>query len=81
MLTVKIVDLGGNESVFHARHVVASRRMGPDGNVTGVECLDEHYEPIVIRGNRCVTHGRVYVMNDNGKTVANYYLAQDGAEK
>lgn len=77
MLTVKVQDLHGGESVFQARHVVATRHHRRSDNIKHVECFDERYESIAILGNTLITHGMVYVMNDNGKTVAVYYLAQD----
>lgn len=77
MLTVKVEGIHGDDSVFQARHIIAYRRTGRNGNVTSVECLDDRYEAIIIAGNRCITFGTVYVMNDNGKTVAVYYLAQE----
>ena len=77
MLTINIKGLHGDESVFPARHVIACRRNGPGSNVTSVEAFDEKFEAIVVAGNRCVTHGTVFVMNDHGQTVATYYLAQE----
>ena len=76
MLTVKVNDVHGGESVFQARHIIACRKTKSD-NVRSLECFDERYEAIAVMGNDCITHGTVYVMNDNGKTVAVYYLAQE----
>jgi hypothetical protein len=77
MLTVRFQGIYGDESVFLAQHVIACRKDGnKDNNIQNVECFDEKFESIPVNGNKLITHGTIYVMNDNGKTVAVYYLAQ-----
>lgn len=70
MLTVLHKDTVGGESVFQARRVTAGKLDQKSDNIKFVECVDEK------NGNETITHGIVYVMNDNGKTVATYYLNQ-----
>lgn len=71
MLTVKVEGIHGDESVFQARHVIANSHLG---RVRRVECYDERYDLIQVMGQSAVLFGRVFVMNDNGKTVAAYTL-------
>lgn len=75
MLTVN-VRVGETESVFQAKSVVATRGSERSDNVIRVECFDERYEPIAVAGTAAIATGTVFVMNDNGKTVATYYLPQ-----
>lgn len=75
MLTVN-VRIGETESVFPARHVIATRRAERSENVIRVECYDERNEPITVAGNAAIESGIVFVMNDSGKTVATYYMPQ-----
>lgn len=76
MLTVN-ARMGETESVFPARTVIAVRRNRENCNdIERVECYDEHNEPITVAGRSAIEFGIVFVMNDNGKTVATYYLPQ-----
>ena len=76
MLTVLVKDIHGGESVFQAQHVVAYRKEHSD-NLIQVECYNEKAELVIVAGSACIQYGTVFVMNDNGKTVATYYLAQE----
>jgi len=67
--------MGESESVFSAKHIIATRREGSD-NVVRVECYDGRIEPITVAGKDAIEFGIVFVMNENGKTVATYYLPQ-----
>lgn len=72
MFSVKVIHPSGSESVFQARHIIlepASPTLRKR-----VDFYDEHYEPINVGGLNYVEYGTVFVMNDNGKTVANYWL-------
>ena len=71
MMTVKVIDVQGNESVFQARHVVYDVQRTPRACV---ECFDDRHEPIHVAGLPEISAGKVYVMNDAGKTVADYNL-------
>ena len=73
MLTVN-VRMGESELVFQAKTVIAARASARSENVERVECYDERNEPITVAGNNAITVGIVFVMNDNGKTVATYFL-------
>lgn len=73
MLTVN-VQIGTSESVFPALYVVAARRSMRSENYVHVECFDAQYKPIAVVGDNLIKYGTVFVMNDNGKTVATYYL-------
>ena len=75
MLTVN-VRMGESESVFPAKHVIATRANERSDNFARVECYDEHCEPITVAGKAAIESGIVFVMNDHGKTVATYYLPQ-----
>jgi hypothetical protein len=75
MLTVN-VRMGETESVFPAKHVIAARANERSDNFVRVECYDERNEPISVAGKSAIEFGIVFVMNDNGKTVATYYLPQ-----
>lgn len=75
MLTVN-VKMGLTESVFPAKHVIATRASDRSDNTIRVECYDERCEPITVAGKREIEFGIVFVMNDNGRTVATYYLPQ-----
>jgi len=68
--------MGESESVFSAKHVIASRSGPRSENCARVECYDERNEPITVAGRDVIEFGVVYVMNDSGKTVATYYLPQ-----
>jgi hypothetical protein len=73
MLTVN-VRMGETESVFSAKHVIATRKGERSDNYVRVECYDEKYDAITVAGNAAIESGIVFVMNDNGKTVATYFL-------
>ena len=75
MLTVN-VRRGETESVFSARLVIAVRADERSDNFVRVECYDERNEPIYVAGLTAIEFGVVFVMNDNGKTVATYFLPQ-----
>lgn len=75
MLTVN-VRMGESESVFQAKTVIAARASARSENVERVECYDERNEAITVAGKVAIEFGVVFVMNDNGKTVATYFLAQ-----
>lgn len=72
MLTVN-VRMNESESLFTAKTVIAARRKGSD-NCDRVECYDERNEPIAVAGKDAIEFGIVFVMNEQGKTVATYYL-------
>ena len=72
MLTVN-VRMGETESVFQAKTVIADRK---ERNVCRVECYDEHNNAITVAGKEAIEFGMVFVMNDQGNTVATYYLPQ-----
>jgi hypothetical protein len=56
MLTVKHVERGGQETVFEATDIHRS----PEGQLAFGQCA------------RTITTGKVYIMNEAGKTVAVY---------
>lgn len=78
MLTVKQIWQNGNETVYPARSVRydigSDRQAGEPGPTVWIEA------PIGEGQGGETPHqfGTFYVMNDNGKTVASYYL--DGPE-
>jgi len=75
MLTVNVrMGDGRVESVFSAKTVISSRKLETSENVDRVECYDERNEPIMVAGMTTVEYGTVFVMNENGKTVATYHL-------
>lgn len=73
MLSVKSVGIHGDESVFQAAHVI----YGTDEK-TGdhqIECYDADHERLHVGpGTPAIHYGKVYVMNDQGRTVAVYDL-------
>lgn len=72
MLTAKVVHPSGSESVFQARYVIlepASPTLR-----SRLDFYDENYETIIVAGLGYVEYGNVFIMNDNGKTVAVYHL-------
>ena len=75
MLTVN-VRIAETESVFSAKHVIATRSNERSDNFARVECYDERHEPITVAGNAAIVTGIVFVMNEAGKTVATYFLPQ-----
>lgn len=62
MMTLKYIDPDGREDVVS----LASASFDPETKV-----LVGHGTP---DGEHQWTHGRAFLMNDNGKTVATYYL-------
>lgn len=77
MFTVKWGTIHNQELVFQAATVIASPIYGdwkkePD-NGTEIIAL-EFYDINHNKAHEPIRYGRVYVMNDNGKTVANYNL-------
>lgn len=66
MLTVRVNGPNGDQSIFQAWHV--ERQDGPSGAM--VTFYDSNHKTL----RDPVFVGAVYVMNDNGKTVAVYHL-------
>lgn len=72
MFTVKVIDSMGNESVYQAKSVSARpdiKTIETDRNIRSVHLENPDGSEEEFSGDY-----RVFVMNDNGKTVANYYL-------
>jgi hypothetical protein len=71
MLTIRVINPHGSESIFQARHVIVEQ---PPKCRKRVDFFDEHYEAICVAGLPYVEYGLVYVMNESAKTVATYDL-------
>lgn len=82
MLTVKYIDLQGNETVFSAHEVRYDVNTPPDSVGCGTVAhvwFDRPASP----GAAClagVSCGSVFVMNEAGKTVATYRLGDPSAK-
>lgn len=71
MLTVKIVSLNGHEIVREAECVV----LYPSNESNdGTSHLMVFKSLNADQGDEDIIQGHVYVMNENGKTIANYHL-------
>lgn len=71
MLTIRVNGIHGDESIFQAATVIRgsdARKTAPHG--TQIEFYDAKNEP----AHGDVYFGNVYVMNENGKTVASYNM-------
>jgi hypothetical protein len=68
MLSVKLIEPSGHEQIYSVTHVTAVK-----DDLTGTYDVSAWRqngdEPLSFGG-----HGDLYVMNENGKTVANYRL-------
>ena len=71
MLTIRANGIHGDESIFQAAYVIrgsdARKTNGENGQM---EFYDANHE----KAHEEIFFGRVYVMNDAGKTVADYNL-------
>ena len=75
MLTIRHIHLGGEEDIF----AVASFRYAPGTEKVGQQGQSATPQTIWVRDvapgdERPLTGGTVFVMNENGKTVARYDL-------
>jgi hypothetical protein len=74
MFTVKIRGIHGHEVVLGAHSVVLCHNNSEHGKDV-IECYDESHNRIHAGpGSAEIIYGRVWVMNANGKTVADYNL-------
>lgn len=73
MFTVKLVEHSGHEQIHPAKRVWADKARMEDGSVhpndTDVYYSDENDET-----HKFENYGVAYVMNENGQTVAKYFL-------
>lgn len=72
MFTVNVIDSMGNEMIYQAKRVSARpdiKTILTDRNIRSVHLENPDGSEEEFRGDF-----RVFVMNDNGKTVATYYL-------
>lgn len=74
MLTVKVIDGHGNENIWQTRNVFAKTEKSTNSRrLSSVFFQTEDKAEIEIQGE----YALVYVMNENGKTVADYVLGAD----
>lgn len=73
MLTVNHI-CPNNASIIRTCESVSHHYRHPDGDTVG-ECVCLHGVDGPEGNSFWLWDGRVYVMNDNGKTVATYYLS------
>ena len=73
MLTVKIVSLNGHEIVEEADTVVFYPA-SETGTIDTLNIFKDTHKYIPSDSAGEITSGHVYVMNENGKTIANYHL-------
>jgi hypothetical protein len=88
MLTVKYISEFGFERVFSAIEVSTRGREYPEvQSLAGLNILDDGRPNFVVECKRgpmeveTVRDGQVFIMNDNGKTVANYDLRYASAQQ
>lgn len=72
MLTVRVFHPSGSESLFQAAHVILEPRSSKLRS--RLDFYDDKFETINVAGLGYVESGKVFVMNDTGKTVATYDL-------
>lgn len=71
MLTVKVIDGYGNENIYQSRNVFAKTEKSENSRrITAVYFRTEDNSELEIQGE----YALVYVMNENGKTVADYIV-------
>lgn len=70
MLTVKVIDKEGNENLYQTKHVyVGTEKSENTRRQSFLSFQEEGNADIQVSG-----YAIVYVMNENGKTVADYLL-------
>jgi hypothetical protein len=72
MLTLRIIDSLGGENIYQAKKLNVSpdiTKLDTDRNIRNLYFETPDGDDVQLSGDY-----RVYVMNDSGKTVANYYL-------
>lgn len=77
MLTVKHVTGRGAERLFEAQSLSASEFQNGTPNAVGRPLTDDR-EIYVFTSDGCevLTHGTIYVMNGDGRTVEQYHLQE-----
>lgn len=68
MLTIKIIKPSGEQSLYEAEWVVYH----PADKLGSSETVE--YKKLLDPSSYLVTDGKIYVMNENGNTVADYHL-------
>jgi hypothetical protein len=76
MLTVKHVDIGGHESITLAETVIFDPAVGKDNEYPAGQVVAFGVPAPISDGCNRYSSGRVFVMNDFGKTVAVYRLLE-----